>query len=149
MGAGLAGSTGGDETAHLKTPSQTAIDTKEAAVHAAIIRIADAQKEDARVAKVRSWIEGGSHLTTKDLKEWAEASPTRIRAATPLVMELDWKPSKALAFLDKNLEPSTRLEDLITLLIAGQDRTETVAGARITIARNDKGKVVMTIESKG
>lgn len=107
----------------------------EAQTNAHVIRICGAQSTEKEQAGLRDWFRRDSNPLSKgEIADWAGTSPERIRAITPLVLDCDMKPAKAFTFIDRNIEDSTKVVDLVLLLMAGQKRKDEVPGAKFRIA---------------
>lgn len=95
---------------------------------------------------VRKAIETGSLALSKgDLKTWAETSEARIRKAAPLITELGFKPARAFAFLDKNIDLNSKVEELINHALSRGGQFELkLNGYLITVVDDKKYSVATT-----
>lgn len=70
--------------------------------------------------KIKASINSGSlALSSRDVRDWAGTSDRRIIQAAHLILDLQWKPKAAFAFIDKPVTSASKVEQLVNLAIAG------------------------------
>lgn len=134
----------GKEKAPAKAKTESVVDTE---LRNAIIRISGALKPDTLSTSVRKGLEAGTiSLPRAEIIAWAKTSPERIGQVAPLVLDLDMKPTRAFALLDKELAGNTNLDSLAILLLTKVKRVDAVGNLEVKF--HGDGTATITAKKK-
>jgi hypothetical protein len=113
----------------------------------AIIKISSSMPTDTLSAQIRKALENDAMgLNRAEVLAWAQTSKERIQSIVNLVLDLEMKPTRAYAFLDKELAGNTNLDTVGILLLAGQKRKDTVGNLDLVFGGD--GSVTITLKKK-
>lgn len=77
------------------------------------------------------------NMSVKDMRDFARTSDSRIKKAWPLISELGWKPSRAYAFIDRDISDKSTIGDMINHAIARKGKFEIkIGGFKLTVEKS-------------
>lgn len=101
----------------------------------AIKKISDAIEPASLAGQVRKGLEDGSiDLPRAEIVAWATTSKDRINHIVKLVVDLQMKPTRAFAFLDKEVTGATNMDSVAMLLLTKQKRKEVIGSLELVFA---------------